>query len=242
MLLAEYLQKGGQLPASFGLIQGFEDLFVARYCDHEIGFETDELFRIKLEYKATLVMQAYADKIATRAFYWTRAENPVKAYYEKTQIKTNLGARQRTANETTNIGERVKESSDTTSYGAKSGTDATSIGAQENKTTELPFDATSAEPNTINNLGARSDSVTKTENAHEDSVSHSETEDASVDTLARSENESAVENNDLRETWKEDNGETIDELIRMLEFLNEDVTTLVEKCLNEFKPLFMAVY
>ena len=220
MLLAEYLQKGGQLPASFALIQGFEDLFVAKYCDHEIGFETDELFRIKLEYTANLVMQAYADKIATRAFYWTRAENPVKAYYEKTQIKTNLGAKQRTANETTNIGERVKESSDTTN-----------VGAQENKTTELPFDDTTAEPNTINNLGAR-----------EDSVSHSETEDASVDTLERIESEDAVENNDLHETWKEDNGETIDELIRMLEFLNADVTTLVEKCLNEFKPLFMAVY
>ena len=41
---------------------------------------------------------------------------------------------------------------------------------------------------------------------------------------------------------KEDNGETIDEVMRMLDFLNKDVTTLVEKCLNEFKTLFMAVY
>ena len=89
MLLAEYLQKGGQLPASFALIDGFEDLFVARYCDHEIGFETDALFYIKLEYVANLVMQVYADKIATRAFYWTKANNPVKSYYEKSKTKTN---------------------------------------------------------------------------------------------------------------------------------------------------------
>lgn len=168
MLLAEYLQKGGQLPASFALIQGFEDLFVARYCDHEIGFETDELFRIKLEYTAELVMQAYADRIATRAFYWTKANNPVKAYYEKTKTKTN-------------------------------------IGTQQNKTTELPFDAEDAEPNTISDLGERED-------------------------------------NNLLETWKQDNGETIDELMRMLDFLNKDVTTLVQKCLDEFKPLFMGVY
>ena len=186
MLLAEYLQKGGQLPASFALIDGFEDLFVARYCDHEIGFETDALFSIKLEYVANLVMQAYADKIATRAFYCTKANNPVKAYYEKTKVKTNLGAQR----------------------------SVTSIGAQENKTTDLPFDDTTAEPNSVSNLGEREDEI----------------------------NQDAVENNDLRETWKQDNGETIDELMRMLDFLNKDVTTLVQKCLDEFKPLFMGVY
>lgn len=168
MLLAEYLQKGGQLPASFALIDGFEDLFVARYCDHEIGFETDELFRIKLEYKADLIMQAYADKITTRAFYWTKANNPVKSYYEKTQTKFNAGA-------------------------------------TKSKTTELPIDSETAEPNLIN------------------------TNDA-------------FENNNLNEVWKNDEGETIDELMRMLDFLNKDVTTLVQKCLDEFKPLFMGVY
>lgn len=168
MLLAEYLQKGGQLPASFALIQGFEDLFVARYCDKEIGFETDNLFYIKLEYTAGLVMQAYADKIATRALYWTKANNPVKTYYDKTKTKTN-------------------------------------IGTQQNKTTELPFNAEDAEPNAINDMGAREDT-------------------------------------NLMETWKQNEDESIDELIRMLDFLNKDVTTLVEKCLNEFKPLFMAVY
>ena len=47
---------------------------------------------------------------------------------------------------------------------------------------------------------------------------------------------------DEREVRKEDNGETIDEVMRMLDFLNKDVATLVEKCLNEFKTLFMAVY
>lgn len=220
MLLAEYLQKGGQLPASFALIQGFEDLFVARYCDHEIGFETDELFSIKLEYKANLIMQAYADKIATRTLYWTHAENPIKTYYEKTKIKTNLGAKSKTG-------------SDTTSYGAKSITTITSntTGAQENKATELPFDDITAKPNSVTNLGARNDSGSNNEN-----------ESAHNDTTSRSENESAVENNDLRETWKQDDGETMDELIRMLDFLNKDVTTLVQKCLDEFKPLFMGVY
>lgn len=176
MLLAEYLAKGGALPSSFALIEGFDDLFIAKYCDCEIGYETDELFKIKLEAKAKLVMQMYADRISERAKYWAKVENPTKVYYEKTTIKTNLGEQQRSGN---------------------------------SKTTELPFNGLTAQPNVKGETG---------------------------------EIISAVENNDLRETRKEDNGETIDELLRMLDYLNKDVTTLVEKCLNEFKTLFMGVY
>ena len=44
------------------------------------------------------------------------------------------------------------------------------------------------------------------------------------------------------EITKQDDNDTLDELMRMLDFLNKDVNTLVQKCLNEFKPLFMGVY
>ena len=168
MLLAEYLQKGGQLPASFSLIQGFEDLFIAKYCDKEIGFETDELFRIKLEYTANLIMQSYADKIATRVIYWTKANNPTKTYYEKTTTLSN-------------------------------------IGAQKNKTTDLPFNSVEAEPNSISDLGERQDTGEV-------------------------------------EIRREENGETADEVLRIIDFLNKEVNPLIEKLLNEFKDLFMGVY
>lgn len=168
MLLAEYLAKGGALPSSFALIEGFEDAFIGRYCDKEIGFETDALFSIKLEAKADLIMQAYADRIAERAYYWAKVENPSKVYYEHAHTKYNMGE-------------------------------------QKIKTTELPFNSTNAEPNVINQ-------------------------------------NDAYENKDARCAKKKEEGQTIDELMRMLDFLNKDVTTLVEKCLDEFKPLFMAVY
>lgn len=168
MLLAEYLAKGGALPSSFALIEGFEDLFVAKYCDKEIGFETDALFAIKLELKADLIMQAYKDKIDARALYWAKVPNPTKVHYEHATTQYNMGA-------------------------------------QKVKTTELPFDSTTAEPNLINQNDAYS-------------------------------------NDDEREARHEDNGETLDEVMRMLDFLNKDVTTLIEKCLDEFKPLFMGVY
>ena len=168
MLLAEYLQKGGQLPASFSLIQGLEDLFVAKYCDHEIGFETDELFRIKLEYKANLLIPMYKQRIDMLSAYWTKAENPTKVFYEKSTTLTN-------------------------------------IGNQKNTTTDLPFNSVTAEPNSISDLGERQDTG-KTE---------------------------------IR---REENGETADEVLRIIDFLNKEVNPLIEKLLNEFKTLFMGVY
>ena len=168
MLFAEYLERGGALPSSFSLIEGFDELFVAKYCDKELGFETDKLFSIKLELKANLVMNIYAEKIAERARYWAKVQNPTKVYYERATTQYNMGK-------------------------------------QKNSTTELPFDATTAEPNIINESDA-------------------------------------YKNDDDRIVRKEDNGETIDEVMRMLDFLNKDVSALVEKCLNEFKTLFMGVY
>lgn len=168
MLLSEYLAKGGALPSSFALIEGFEELFIGKFCDKEIGFETPAIFAIKLEAKANLVMKAYKERIDARALYWAKVPNPTKVHYEL--AKTNY-----------------------------------EMGKQLIKTTELPFDSEDAVPNIIN----------------ENDPYHNE---------------------DERETRREDNGETLDEVMRMIDFLNKDVVTLVEKCLNEFEMLFMKVY
>jgi len=47
--LIDYMRAGGVLPALFEQIDGFPDLFVQRFCDYEIGFETPELFAQKLD-------------------------------------------------------------------------------------------------------------------------------------------------------------------------------------------------
>ena len=89
-LLAEYLKRGGALPASFSLIDGFEDIFKKHFCDHEIGFETDLLFFMKLDEKADLFMQPYADKIARLASAWLTYDAPAKVIYT-TENKTFNG-------------------------------------------------------------------------------------------------------------------------------------------------------
>lgn len=63
-LFSEYLESGGQLPAAFSQIAGFEDLFKLKYADYELGFETPELFALKLIGLAELKIPAYAARIA----------------------------------------------------------------------------------------------------------------------------------------------------------------------------------
>lgn len=168
MTLAEYMARGGTLPSSLDLIEGFREHFIGRYFDKEIGFETDALFSLKLEALANLVIPSYKERIDARATYWTKLPNPTKVHYEKA----------------------------TTNY---------DMGKQTNKTTELPFDSATAEPNLVNV-------------------------------------NDAYHNEDTREMRNEENGETLDEVLRAIDYLNKDVSTLVEKCLDEFSNLFMKVY
>ena len=65
-LYSEYLASGGAVPsADFAEVSNdFEDLFTAYYCDREIGVETEELFAIKLNLRASMVCPLYKARIA----------------------------------------------------------------------------------------------------------------------------------------------------------------------------------
>ena len=65
-LYSEYLASGGAVPtAAFAEVSDdFEDLFTAYYCDREIGVETEELFAIKLNLRASMVCPLYKARIA----------------------------------------------------------------------------------------------------------------------------------------------------------------------------------
>lgn len=131
ILFGEYMKEAGRtLPAEFSQIEGFSNLFVGHFCDREIGFETEDLFNIKLQTRAALVMPYYVQRIALLTTYYTGAQNPVKTTYE--QHNTTFGN-----------------------------------GAQKTKTTELPIDSTTAQPNVVNDVDAYSNTdngdLTRTE-------------------------------------------------------------------------------
>lgn len=62
-LFIDYVRSGREMPAIFEQIDGFESQFIANYADSEIGFETPDLFALKLENKANIVIPYYKEKI-----------------------------------------------------------------------------------------------------------------------------------------------------------------------------------
>ena len=75
-LFTEYIANNGgaenALPSLFdkvpnlttdGEVTTFKDAFILNFCDREIGFETEELFALKLESRAKLVLPLYINKL-----------------------------------------------------------------------------------------------------------------------------------------------------------------------------------
>ena len=61
--LREYINNGNSLPESFGLIvqtgYDFNTIFFEHFADREIGFETEELFALKVKKVAYLFIPDY---------------------------------------------------------------------------------------------------------------------------------------------------------------------------------------
>ena len=75
-LFTEYIKNNGgaenALPSLFdkvpsitidGEVTTFKDAFILNFCDREIGFEIEELFALKLESRAKLVLPFYINKL-----------------------------------------------------------------------------------------------------------------------------------------------------------------------------------
>lgn len=90
-LFSEYLEGGGELPSSFSLIENFDNLFKLRFYDHEIGFETETLFSMKLELTASIMIPLYKERIDMLAEAITGAKNPTRTFYEKYNTTINAG-------------------------------------------------------------------------------------------------------------------------------------------------------
>lgn len=170
--LAEYLEGGGVLPSSsFALITDFEDLFKERFCGCEIGFETEALFALKLDYKARVVMPEYAARLTAVEAAIEKLKDPEKERTEKREYG--------------------KQHSETDSDGS---------------VTDLPIDPASAEPSGTTHTEGNADI-----DEHEDNITFTDYV-------------------------------TIDENLRILNELDTSKKGIIERCLDEFKPLFMGVY
>lgn len=89
--LREYLNHGNELPESFGLIvktgYDFNTLFYEYYADREIGFETEELFALKVKKLADLYIPDYVKIIEN----YESVIEALKAKSKKTESLTENG-------------------------------------------------------------------------------------------------------------------------------------------------------
>ena len=120
--LAEFLEGGGVLPAAFAEIEGFEDLFVARYCDNEIGFETEALFQIKLEERAAIIIPAYVKRIAATDAAWLTVTDPTRK-----QTRTFNSDEKRSSSSSLPLNAQTAQPSQTAKADAFTDTDTTTF-------------------------------------------------------------------------------------------------------------------
>lgn len=98
-LFSEYIaNKGGAenaLPSLFDKVPNitiddevttFKDAFILNFCEREIGFETEELFALKLEARAKLVLPFYISKLNQLA-----SIDYINAKRTESEKRTNTG-------------------------------------------------------------------------------------------------------------------------------------------------------
>ena len=219
-LFSEYLERGGQLPASFALIDGFEDIFKLHYCDKEIGFETEALFFMKLERTARINVPFYADKIRRLASAYAHFDVPAKVRYER-GFNQDAQGEQNTRNKNTTLnGEQNTSNKNTTSNGEQNGYNS-----------ELPFDVANASPS----MKTHNDAFTN----QADGTYHA---DAFTNQADGTYHADEVINKGERQNETRESGYTPDEAMREVEFLNKEIEPLIQMLLDEFKRLFMQIY
>lgn len=100
ILYSDYVKNGGAIPSSFALITDFETLFLARYGDREIGFETEDVFGLKLELRASLLMELYADRIKKYDSLLSEIGDATeRSYTDESTDTANMGATRSTSAE-----------------------------------------------------------------------------------------------------------------------------------------------
>lgn len=98
-LFTQYIANNGgaenALPSLFDKVPNitiddevttFKDAFILNFCEREIGFETEELFALKLESRAKLVLPFYIDKLKQLA-----SIDYINAKRTETEKRTNTG-------------------------------------------------------------------------------------------------------------------------------------------------------
>lgn len=229
-LLAEYLESGGQLPAAFDNIEGFKDLFIGTYADHEIGFETPTLFTVKLETRANLVIPPYAARISELTAARESLINPTK-----TRIRSGSTAREYGEQNETNTNNKSGEIIHTDEGGSVADTPDHITNTYNNPMGIIPGETLpTVPPSQVVNDTASQD---VTYNKNSNTESYKEYEDKN--TRHREQYTDKELYNNIKD---EETGFTSSEAQALISSLESQVFIIQRELLNEFASLFMQVF
>lgn len=242
--LGEYLDNGGTLPAVFSQIEGFEELFTANYVEREIGSETEDLFKIKLELTANLVIPRYADRIAQETQLREILLNPNKKH-----VRTGNTARTRDGQIT-----RTTGATDDTTTNTRAGsivhtvdvTDTAEPNNQKVTVTELPFTVTDPSQTSPSNITSTDNGKTvQTNHQTDEEKFNNYSETAHTTGQARTDTESYTgyqEQETYNDITEAEEGLTASEVLAIMDHYENNINIILQQLLNEFNNNFMVIY
>ena len=221
--LGEYLNNGNDLPTIFSSITDFSDLFTLNYIEREIGFETEELFALKLEGRANIVIPFYKNKIDNLTATLSRITNPTRKTTTTGTGTVNLA---KTGTATTQ--KDVADSGIDTVGNSGSATN----GATESKTYELPINDQNATATGKATTAAITNSSSNTETT---TYGHKVDDDT---TLTNNLNDLTTRNTTDETSIT---GLTVQDNIA-IQKIYDDIRNYKYEALEEFNDLFMGVF
>ena len=242
--LGEYLSSGHTLPTIFNQITDFNNYFLARYIDREIGFETDTLFEIKLEAKAELIIPLYKDRIQQLNTAITALATPnSKTTVDKTGYYTHNRDVQDSGTET--LVKDYEEGGTETlvkDY-EEGGTETLQHGAQSGTRTALPFNAATSTPSEKTQTDQYTDTTTFGKTVDDtDTTTFGKTVDNTDTTTFGKKVDDDLRHDDFLKEETAVTGFTTSENLARIGMLQGELVNMIDRCLNEFKHLFMQIY
>lgn len=247
-LLSEYLEHGGQLPAVFSDIEGFTDLFIGKYIDHEIGFETPVIFQIKLNQRANIVFPAYLKRKVEIENIEQYLTNPNKKH-----VKTGDLTRSRSG-EIIHTQSPIDQSTTNTKNGTITETDETkgktTPGDTYNRQWDLPIaaDITAGSeldiaPTSVTRNTPSPSETTNTNTHTENYTNYSDTAHSITQENTNTESfNDYYEIEDYNNITEAEMGLTATEALAIKTHIKENIDSMLQELLNEFTDLFMKVY
>ena len=256
MSLGEYLLDGYTLPSSFNQITDFDDLFVGYYYNSEIGFETPELFEIRLAVKAEMIMPIYASRISAYNSILETLGTPDRVITTATTTsgtnsgtQTNSGSDSIVRTGTDTLGRTGTDTLGRTGTDSVGHTGSVNAGAQTRYHYDLPINASTGTPTAkdASDAYANSDSFTDTTtHGTTDTTTHNTTDTTTHNTTDTTNHGLSVStsgtNSGTSSTTQSFTGLDINEQLALFNEYKSKVLNLKQSLLDEFKPLFMTIY